>query len=332
MLAVSTVRRSNGIVINKGNRRIFLDPAHTPLSGTAFVSHAHLDHARTPLTEVLASRETAFLAGKRGIKYGSFKEGTPDLKLLDAGHILGSRGLLIDEEIFFTGDFVGRSRAFLKKAIATKCETLIMDTTFGRNEFIFPSIESIVDRVNRLIADFFSRGIPVVLMGYALGKAQIISHYFSHWDPIYATKSVLEMNEAHSVLGVRVGEGFREFDEVMRQGLLDRRPWILIAPMSNGNGSLIRSLKEKYGVITIAFSGWAIQPKYASSRSVDFAFPLSDHCDFNELVTFVKECSPKKIYTTNGFAAEFARHLRRIGFDAYPVGPTQRDLSDYFNR
>ena len=221
MLAVSTVRRSNGIVINKGNRRIFLDPAHTPSSGTAFVSHAHFDHARTPLTEVLASRETAFLAGKRGIKYGSFKEGAPDLKLLDAGHILGSRGLLIDEEIFFTGDFVGRSRAFLKKAIATKCETLIMDTTFGRNEFIFPSIESIVDRVNRLIADFFSRGIPVVLMGYALGKAQIISHYFSHWDPIYATKSVLEMNEAHSVLGVRVGEGFREFDEVMRQGLRD---------------------------------------------------------------------------------------------------------------
>jgi len=279
----------------------------------------------------LASRETAFLAGKRGIKYGSFKESAPDLKLLDAGHILGSRGLLMEEGVFFTGDFVGRSRAFLKKAIATKCETLIMDTTFGRSECIFPSVESVVERVNRVIADLFSRGIPVILMGYALGKAQIISHYFSHWDPIYATKSVLEMNEAHSVLGVRVGEGFREFDEVMKQGLLDRRPWVLIAPMSNGNGSFIRSLKEKYGVVTIAFSGWAIQPKYASSRSVDFAFPLSDHCDFNELVTFVKECGPKKIYTTNGFAVEFARHLRRIGFDAYPLGRNQKELSDYFD-
>ncbi len=330
-MAVSTITRSNGIVINKGNRTIFLDPAHAPPSGTAFVSHAHFDHARTSLTEVLASRETAFLAGKRGIKYGSFKESAPDLKLLDAGHILGSRGLLMEEGVFFTGDFVGRSRAFLKKAIATKCETLIMDTTFGRSECIFPSVESVVERVNRVIADLFSRGIPVILMGYALGKAQIISHYFSHWDPIYATKSVLEMNEAHSVLGVRVGEGFREFDEVMKQGLLDRRPWVLIAPMSNGNGSFIRSLKEKYGVVTIAFSGWAIQPKYASSRSVDFAFPLSDHCDFNELVTFVKECGPKKIYTTNGFAVEFARHLRRIGFDAYPLGRNQKELSDYFD-
>jgi putative mRNA 3-end processing factor len=277
----------------------------------------------------VSSRETAYLAGKRGIKYGSFKESAQDLRLLDAGHILGSRGLLIDEEIFFTGDFVGRSRAFLNRAVATKCETLIMDTTFGKDACIFPSIEGVIDEVNKIIADFFSRGIPVVLMGYALGKAQILSYYFSHWDPIYTTKSIIEMNEAHSVFGVRIGEHFKELDAAVNLGLLARRPWILIAPMSSGNGRLVRSLKERYGAVTIAFSGWAIEPRYASSRSVDFAFPLSDHCDFNELVDFVRECDPKKVYTTNGFAVEFARHLRKIGFDASPVGRVQKDLWDY---
>jgi len=52
----------------------------------------------------------------------------------------------------------------------------------------------------------------------------------------------------------------------------------------------------------------------------DAAFPLSDHADFPDLVEFVKQVAPRRIYTLHGFAADFAAHLRRLGFDARALG------------
>ena len=54
--------------------------------------------------------------------------------------------------------------------------------------------------------------------------------------------------------------------------------------------------------------------KYRSG--VDAAFPLSDHADFNELIEFVRQVRPRRVFTTHGFAADFAATLRDLGFDA----------------
>jgi len=66
------------------------------------------------------------------------------------------------------------------------------------------------------------------------------------------------------------------------------------------------------------------------SGRVDEAFPLSDHCGFDELMEFVRRCSPKKVFTTHGFAKELAMHIRRdLGIDAQPLVSRQRTL-DHF--
>jgi DNA ligase-1 len=54
--------------------------------------------------------------------------------------------------------------------------------------------------------------------------------------------------------------------------------------------------------------------KYRSG--VDAAFPLSDHADFNELIEFVRQVRPRRVFTTHGFATDFAATLRDLGFDA----------------
>jgi hypothetical protein len=46
---------------------------------------------------------------------------------------------------------------------------------------------------------------------------------------------------------------------------------------------------------------------------------LSDHADFPDLIEFVKQVAPKKVYTLHGFAAEFAQTLRDLGYDAQPL-------------
>ena len=108
-------------------------------------------------------------------------ESVDDFTLIDSGHILGSKGLLFDD-IFYTGDICTRDRGFLKGAKVPKCKILITESTFGLPEFSFPSIEVIQKQVNMLISELYGKGIPVILMGYQLGKAQTITQFLDIGD------------------------------------------------------------------------------------------------------------------------------------------------------
>ena len=57
---------------------------------------------------------------------------------------------------------------------------------------------------------------------------------------------------------------------------LEKKPWILIAPLKNGYSNFLSDLKKKYGAITIAFSGWSIDENYKYKMNVDYAFPFVD--------------------------------------------------------
>jgi putative mRNA 3-end processing factor len=52
---------------------------------------------------------------------------------------------------------------------------------------------------------------------------------------------------------------------------------------------------------------------------LDYTFPMSDHCDYKDLVQVVRKCNPKKVYTFHGFTIDFAKKLRKLGFDADPL-------------
>jgi putative mRNA 3-end processing factor len=91
----------------------------------------------------------------------------------------------------------------------------------------------------------------------------------------------------------------------------------------------VQSLK-KHGAKTAAFSGWALDRSFMYRSGVDEAFPISDHCGFDELIEFVRRCSPQKVFTNHGFSKEFAMHVRRsLGIQAQPLVARQRTL-DHF--
>ena len=48
-------------------------------------------------------------------------------------------------------------------------------------------------------------------------------------------------------------------------------------------------------------------------------FALSDHADFPDLLRFVDEVRPERVFTLHGFAAEFAHQLRRRGIEAFAL-------------
>jgi putative mRNA 3-end processing factor len=329
-LGASKVSANGGIQVDTGNLRFILDPKGAVRADYTFVSHAHLDHMHSPSKSerIIASGATTELAKARGYDLGKTLESVEGVELLDSGHILGSRAIRIGDEVYYTGDASGRERAFLGKCKTRRARILIMETTYGSPEYIFPQTAKLVREVNGVIASAFDRGKPVVLMGYPLGKAQLLSYFFSSWEPIFYHEKVAAMNKIHVERGVPLKAG-KTFDPLKDSDSLPDGPWVMVSPMSSGRSRVMSHLKKRYGAILIAFSGWATGGGYSYSMGTDYAFPLSDHCDYPELVKLVEAVSPELVYTTHGFAAEFAKDLRKMGFSARPLAAYQSSLTDY---
>lgn len=308
-------------LLHKGIR-IGLDPKGCSRCDLAFVSHAHSDHLPKSKCKAITSEETLALARERGANLEPVDlEG---VRLIDTGHILGSRGLLV-EGTYFTGDLGGRRRAFMGKAKPVKCGRLIVEATYGRKDYRFPSLKKLLHEANSLISELYSKGVPVILMGYPLGKAQVLIDLFSSWGPSYAHLSILKYNRVYRSFGVGLPE-LESYREAEREGKLRMRPWVLFAPLMSGRSAWVSRMKREYGAVTVGFSGWAVNEGYRYAMGLDYAFPLSDHPDFDELTEFVKKCKPEEVYTVYGYSIEFARHLRRLGFEAKPLVPGQGRL------
>lgn len=324
------VSSNSGIQVEYRGKRYALDPKSPPRSDFVFVSHAHVDHIHNPSSEerIIMSEETAQLAKARGYDLGLPTQNVDGVELLDSGHVLGSRAIRIDDELFYTGDASGRERGFLGKCKTKPARVLVMETTYGSPEYVFPQTAKLVKEVNTLIAEIYDKGRPVVLMGYPLGKAQLLGYFFSSWGPLYYHVAVAKMNEIHRSHGVPLREG-RPFDPKADLNSLPKGPWTMISPMSSSRSKTMSHLKKKYGAVLVAFSGWALGQGYRYSLGADYAFPLSDHCDYPELVKLVENVSPELVYTTHGFEREFAGDLRRMGFGARTLTPHQSSLFDY---
>jgi putative mRNA 3-end processing factor len=326
----ASVSANGGIQVELGKTRYVLDPHSHVRADYTFVSHAHIDHMHNPSKNerVIASSLTKELAKARGYDLGETTEEADGVELLDSGHILGSRAIRIQDELYYTGDASGRARAFLGKCRTRQSRILVMETTYGVPEYVFPPTAKLVKEVNGLISSAYDRGVPVVLMGYPLGKAQLLSYFFSSWEPLFYHESVDAMNHIHVANGVPLKPG-RKFVPSKDQERLPRGPWVMVSPMASGRGRLMAHLKKEYGAIIVAFSGWALGAGYRYTMGADYSFPLSDHCDYQELIGLVQAVSPEMVYTVHGFAAEFAKDLRKMGFSARPLAAYQSSLSDY---
>jgi Cft2 family RNA processing exonuclease len=75
---------------------------------------------------------------------------------------------------------------------------------------------------------------------------------------------------------------------------------------------------------TALVSGWAQEPSFWPRFGADVAFPLSDHCDFTELLAVVEQSGAEQVYTVHGFTEDLARHLRGRGVRAHPLADSEQ--------
>lgn len=298
-----------------------------------FVSHAHSDHtaahARVILSAPTQRLMRARVSGERGERVLEFGVRTPaaDLgiplprgfvTLLPAGHILGSAMILLESDgasLLYTGDFKLRAGLSAETCEPRPADVLVMETTFGRPHYAFPPTAEIITGVVRFCREALDNDETPVLLGYSLGKSQeILTGLAGAGLPIALSDPVAKLTSVYESLGRR----FPTYE------LLDFKKAagkVVLAPP----GMAMASLKKKLGPNRVAvLTGWAVDPGCRYQYQADAVFPLSDHADFPDLVAFVKRVAPRQVYTLHGFAADFAAHLRGLGFRAQSLSEREQ--------
>ncbi|MFC0016367.1 ATP-dependent DNA ligase [Roseibacillus persicicus] len=310
---------------------LYLDP-HRGLPH-AFVSHAHADHfARHE--KILCSTATGHLLRKR-FRVGANRIQTlayhevleiagHEIRLLPAGHIFGSAMLHVTRRedqatLLYTGDYKLRGSLTSEPTELLPADTLIMETTFGRPNFVFPPREKIVADIIHFVKSTLEDGEQPVLLGYSLGKAQEALAILQEANiPVMAHKTVAEMSVACHEAGLPFPPP-PVFEGTLPEG------FALVAPPNAVRAKQVKGLKKRRVAM---LSGWALTPGSQYRYQTDAVFPLSDHADYPELIETVRKVSPKLVLTLHGSTREFARDLRREGFEAWSIyGDDQIELS-----
>ncbi len=295
---------------------IFLD---VPGNGTSFISHAHADHAVKSASKIICSPETLALSRCRGyvkknVEVVESVEGAK-LTLLDAGHVFGSKQILIEttSKFLYTGDLRPSSSLTSGNAQVAECDELLIECTFGLPRYVFPSRMQVGGQMAAWAVGNEKRGAITIIGGYALGKAQeIIAHLNEAGIVPLVPKVIEEVTTCYNSLGQRLK--FISLESQEGQAQLSHAGFTAVMPLSKVNLNLGYALREGYNkeVRLATCSGWNVD--YSKPGITGFA--LSDHADFNELTTFVAQTGAKKVYTTYGYCDEFAASLRRKGIDA----------------
>ena len=281
----------------------WIDPA-TP-KARALVTHGHADHARGGHGAVLATPETlAIMAARYGaqngqpVSYGeSIRLGDIDVSFVPAGHVLGSAQIVLDhgaERIVVSGDYKRRPDPTCAPFEPVPCDIFVTEATFGLPVFRHPDTGAEVDRLLGALAANPDR---CVLVGaYALGKAQRLiaeTRARGHDAPIYIHGALQRLCDLYQELGVDLGA------LVPATGLPKAalKGALIVAPPSALNDRWSRRLPDP---ITAMASGWMRVRQRARQKNVELPLVVSDHADWDELTSTIREIAPRELWVTHG--------------------------------
>jgi putative mRNA 3-end processing factor len=273
----------------------------SPEGDISFLSHAHSDHTAgmRKRKSLLSSPATVDLAGMAaGIVEA------PGARLMDAGHILGARQLMVDgdgERIVYTGDISLRTNIFGMKAEMAPCDRLIMEATYGDPSYVFPPLEEVYAAISRWVKG--NSGKNMIIGAYELGKSQELVRILNE-DGIapIVTERTDDFCEVYGKHGIKLDRLVVGSDEA--EGAMGRS-FAAIVPMWKAKRYFAKRLAEAFERPTVCAvaTGWALHYRF----NTDAAFALSDHADFNDLAAYVEQSGAKEV---EFFCGDGSRVLR----------------------
>ena len=311
----------NGLILEINDLKVAIDRVNFGSYDFHFITHAHTDHLPRQIRgKLITSQETKELIKVRN---KGVKENLHEVSFLEpvnSGHILGSRALLVKEnKLLYTSDVNPRDRLFMKGFKPIQVDTLIIEGTYGKKNFVFGETGKLIDEILSYTFKLLSEGRNIVALGYSLGKGQILTRLFSWCSDLIVDNEVAHFNEVYERFGVYLGKYLR-YTEASREGLFKEGPWVFVTHREG----LAKRIAKQYEAKIIRFTGWVCQSRNKRQSREIYGFPLSDHADFCDLVNIVRETQPSRVYIAYGFSNELAAYLRELGFDAHLLPRNQK--------
>ncbi|MBX3432302.1 MAG: hypothetical protein KF847_03030 [Pirellulales bacterium] len=288
--------------------------------GAGFVSHAHADHIAphelayaTPATGRIYQHRLGPRRRVVELPYRTPREfGEVRLTTHPAGHCLGSAMLLIESEAgsaLYTGDYKLGPSATAEQAELPRADLLVMECTFGQPRYVMPPREEVVERLLEIVRNALADGSTPVIHAYPLGKSQEATRLLTaEGIPVLQHPQIFAISEIYRACGVDLGD-VRPYAKEHLAGAA-----VVTLPKNSGSYRL-PGIKD---IVSIALTGWAVDPGTQHRWKVTHALPLSDHADYLELLQTAERVQPREILCTHG-PADFAGRLQAAGFNARHV-------------
>ena len=295
----------------------------------ALITHGHSDHARAGHGRVLATAETLaimterygadFAGATQALAYGeNVKLGDVSVRLAPAGHVLGSAQAVVESDgarVVVSGDYKRMRDPTCPPFEPISCDIFITEATFALPVFRHPPAEQEIAKLLRSVAAHPQRAHLVG--AYALGKAQRVIALLrgAGYDaPIYLHGAMQKLCDLYERFGVQLGD--------LRPATIDTkqkeqfRGAIVICPPSAIQDRWSRRFPDPVDCFA---SGWMSVKQRAKQRGVELPLVISDHADWDELTSTVKEIAPGELWITHGRDDALARWAELEGVKARPL-------------
>jgi putative mRNA 3-end processing factor len=289
-----------------------------------YVSHGHSDHARGVHETIISTPHNAEVCrlrfgarkSKPALRFeehdynAPWTEGDHRLTLFSAGHVLGSAQLMIESDagsFVYTGDFkLGRAYT-CEPAEVKKCDVVLMECTYGRPQYVFPSRDHVEDDMIAFALKALEDDCVPIFYAYSLGKAQEAMAILGKAGiGLVAHDAVYQMARVYETCGVKM-PAYELYDPLAYDGTKA----LIWPPSGKDLPATINGKKVRSAVCT----GWALNSGALYQYGSDAAFALSDHADFPSLLRYIELAEPRKVLLNHGWR-DFVWRLKRMGIDA----------------
>ncbi|MCQ9155605.1 ligase-associated DNA damage response exonuclease [Acidomonas methanolica] len=297
--------RAEGLYCAPGD--FFIDPL-VPVP-RAVITHGHADHARPDHGAVLATEETLAImrlrlgedragATQQPLRYGEeLTVGGVRLRLEPAGHVLGSAQAVMERagtRAVVSGDYKRAPDPTCRAFEPVPCDLFVTEATFALPVFRHPDPLREIDKLLRDVKLFPDR--THVVGCYALGKCQrliALLRQAGYDGPVWLHGALRPLCGLYERFGVALGD-LRPATEAAKDTLCGG---IVLAPPGAIADRWARRLADP--VVCLA-SGWMQVRQRAKLRGVELPLIISDHADWDALLTTCREVGAEDIWVTHG--------------------------------
>jgi putative mRNA 3-end processing factor len=310
-----------GIYCPQGN--FYLDP-WKPVDH-AIITHAHSDHARWGSKHYLAHKDSVPLLRLR-LGEGSYQSANwnepimingVQVSLHPAGHIIGSSQVRVEykgEVWVFSGDYKTTNDGISGSFVPIRCNTFITESTFALPIYRWKAQETVYEEMRQWINRNKAQGRSSVFMAYSLGKAQrVIDAVHQISEDIYVHGAIWNTHETLLNAGFRLPQVKRILPDTPKQLL--KGAVVIAPPSAEGSSWMQRFAPYAVGIC----SGWMQVRGNARRRNADAGFALSDHADWDGLLSAIDATGASKVFVTHGFQSVLSRYLNEKGIAAAEV-------------